>query len=171
MGVATRVRDAGASMDRETLIATLVEHSKHPRHSGRLEDADVHVPGGNPGCGDVITLHVKADSDEPRIAAATFEGTGCTISQAAASILLGLVNRDRMTFEEALDFSYEEMLSLLGREVVGSRYNCATLALGTLKTAVKRIEMDRKLRAAGHSDEDIQRLREALEERGDLKKR
>ena len=162
--------NTGASMDRETLIAILVEHSKHPRHKGRLEDADVSMPGGNPGCGDVITLHVKADPEEPRIATATFEGSGCTISQAAASILLGLVNRDRLSFEKALDFSYEEMLSLLGREVVGSRYTCATLALGTLKTAVKTIEMDRRLKAAGHSTEDIRRLREALAAPGESKR-
>ena len=145
-------------MDRETLIAILVEHSKHPRHKGRLKDADVSIPGGNPGCGDVITVHVKADRDEPRITTATFEGSGCTISQAAASILLVLVNRDGMSFERALDFSYEDMLSLLGREVVGSRYTCATLALGTLK-------------AAGHSAEDIRRLREALTAPGDSMRR
>lgn len=163
--------NAGASMDKETLITILVEHAKHPRHKGRLEDADVRMPGGNPGCGDVITLHVKADPNEPRIAEATFEGSGCTISQAAASILLGLVNRDRMSFEEALDFSYEEMLELLGREVVGFRHTCATLALGTLKAAVKTIEMDRRLKASGHSTEDIRRLREALVTPGDSTRR
>jgi nitrogen fixation NifU-like protein len=157
-------------MDRETAITILVEHSKHPRHKGRLTDAHVSMPGGNPGCGDVITMHVKAEPDEPRIAAATFEGKGCTISQAAASILLGIVNKDRMSFERALEFSYEDMLSLLGRDVVGSRYTCATLALGTLKMAVKTIEMDRLLRASGHSDEDIRRLRETLGTTGDWEK-
>jgi len=149
-------------MEKDELITRLVEHSKDQRHRGRLEDADVSAPGGNPGCGDVITMHVKAEPDEPRIAVATFEGSGCTISQAAASILLGQVNRDRPSFQEVLDFPYEDMLELLGPDVVGSRYTCATLALGTLKTAVKTIEMDRRLRAAGHSDEDIRRLREAL---------
>jgi nitrogen fixation NifU-like protein len=149
-------------MDRETMIAILVDHSEHPRHQGRLEDADVRVPGGNPGCGDVITLHVKADADAPRIAEVSFEGTGCTISQAAASILLKQVNRDKPSFEDVLQFPYEDMVSLLGREVVGSRYTCATLALGTLKQAVQAIEMDRKLRAAGHSPEEIKKLREML---------
>ncbi len=151
-----------ARMAKDVLITKLVEHSKDPRYRGRLENADVSTPGGNPGCGDVITMHIKAEPDEPRIAAASFEGNGCTISQAAASILLERVNRDRLSFQEALDFPYEDMLELLGREVVGSRYTCATLALGTLKNAVKTIEMNRKLRAAGHSDADIRRLREAL---------
>jgi nitrogen fixation NifU-like protein len=54
------------------------------------------------------------------------------------------------------------MIELLGRDVVGSRPRCATLALGTLKAAVRRIEMDRRLRASGRSDEEIAHLREAL---------
>lgn len=49
------------------------------------------------------------------------------------------------------------VLDLLGREVVGFRQRCATL-----EAAVKTIEMDRKLRAAGHSEGDIRRLRESL---------
>ncbi len=149
-------------MDRDTAVAFLVDHFKHPRFKGHLEDADVRMPGGNPGCGDVLIMHVRADSAEQRIAAASFEGSGCTISQAAASILLRDVNRDKPSFEDVLDFSYKEILDVVGREVVGFRHRCATLALGTLKAAVKTIEMDRKLRAAGHSEEDIRRLREAL---------
>ena len=51
---------------------------------------------------------------------------------------------------------------MLGEDIVGSRPRCATLALGTLKAAVKRIEMDRRLRAAGRSDEEIAAMRAAL---------
>ncbi len=152
-------------MDRETAIAYLVDHYKNPRFKGYLADADVSMPGGNPGCGDLVTVHLKAEPARDAIAAATFEGSGCTISQAAASILLQKVNREQLSFKEVMDFTYEEMIDLLGRDVVGFRHRCATLALGTLKAAVKTVEMDRKLRAAGHSDEDIRRLREAAAER------
>jgi nitrogen fixation NifU-like protein len=149
-------------MDRETAIAFLVDHYQNPRHKGRLEDADVRMPGGNPGCGDLVTLHLKTDASGHRIAAASFEGSGCTISQAAASILVQKLNREHPSFQWALDYTYEEMLDLLGREVVGFRHRCASLALGTLKVAVQTLEMDRKLRAAGYSDEDIQRLRQRI---------
>jgi nitrogen fixation NifU-like protein len=149
-------------MDRETAVAFLVDHFKNPRCKGPLEGADASMPGGNPGCGDVVVVHVRADRDGERVVAASFEGSGCTISQAAASILLQQVNRDRPSFESVLALSYEEMLDLLGRDVVGFRHRCATLALGTLKAAVKTIQMDRKLRAAGHSDDDIRRLRAEL---------
>ena len=151
----TRVRD------RETLIARLVDHHRSPRHRGRMPDADVSAPGGNPDCGDVVTVYLRASPDGQRVAEASFEGTGCTISQGAASILLARVNRDHPTFDAVREISYEEVLDDLGPEVVGFRHRCATLALGTLKAAVRTLELDRKLRAAGHSEEDIRRLRAA----------
>ncbi len=149
-------------MDRQTRIELLVDHFKHPRHRGALPDADVRMPGGNPGCGDVVAMYVRAAPDEDRIDRVTFEGRGCTISQAAASILAERVNRKHLSFHDVLEMSYEDMIAILGEDVVGSRPRCATLALGTLKAAVKRIDMDRRLRAAGHSDEEIRALREAL---------
>jgi len=149
-------------MDRQTRIELLVDHFKRPRHRGALADADVRMPGGNPGCGDVVAMYVKADPDADRIERVTFEGQGCTISQAAASILADRVNRKQSSFDDILGLSYEDMIRVLGEDVVGSRPRCATLALGTLKAAVKRIEMDRKLRAAGRTEAEIHALRDAL---------
>ena len=149
-------------MDRETRIAWLVDHAQRPRFRGSLPDADARVPGGNPGCGDIITVYLKANEGEDRVAAVTFEGVGCTLSQAAASILAERTNRLTPTFAEVLDFSYEEMLDLLGRDIASTRPQCATLALGTLKGAVKTVEMNRKLRAAGRTDEEIAELRRAI---------
>jgi nitrogen fixation NifU-like protein len=149
-------------VDRETRIAWLVDHAQRPRHRGTLPDADARVPGGNPGCGDLITLYLKAKGGEDRVAAVSFEGVGCTLSQAAASILAERTNRLTPTFAEVLAFSYEEMLDLLGRDLASHRPQCATLALGTLKGAVKTVEMNRKLRAAGRTDEEIGALRRAI---------
>ncbi len=149
-------------MDRQTRIELLVDHFKRPRFRGALPDADVRMPGGNPGCGDVVTMHVRAARGEDRIDEISFEGHGCTISQAAASILAERVNRERSSFQDVLEMSYEDMIQVLGEDVVGSRPRCATLALGTLKAAVKRIDMDRKLRAAGRTEEEIRAMRAAL---------
>ncbi len=153
-------------MDRETRVAWLVDHSQHPRHRGKLEGADVRMPGGNPGCGDLLTAYLKAAPGADRVDALTFEGEGCTLSQAAASILAERVNREHPSFEDVLAMSYEEMVDLLGRDLVSSRPRCATLALGTLKAAVRRVEMDRRLRAAGRSEEEIRALRGQSEEAG-----
>lgn len=150
-------------MDRQTRIAILMDHFKRPRHRGTLENADASIPGGNPDCGDVVTIHLRAHPDERRIAEVSFEGCGCTISQAAASILAERVNKKQPDFQTIEDMTYEEMIDLLGRDIVGSRPRCATLALGTLKAAVRRVDMDRKLRAAGRSEEEIRQMRQLIE--------
>ncbi len=149
-------------MDREARVAWLVDHYRRPRHRGPLSDADARVPGGNPGCGDVVTLYLKAAGGEDRVAVVSFEGVGCTLSQAAASILAERTNRQKPTFAEVLALSYEEMVDLLGRDIAASRPACATLALGTLKAAVKTVEMNRALRAAGHTEEEIRQMRRAI---------
>lgn len=149
-------------MDRETRIAWLVEHAQRPRHAHPLQDADVSVPGGNPGCGDLLTAYLKADPAGDRVAAVTFAGTGCGLSQASASILAERMNRQHPTFTEVLDFTYEEMMDLVGRDVADARPRCATLALGTLKAAVKTVQMNRQLRAAGKTEAEIAELRRAV---------
>lgn len=149
-------------MNRDTRIAWLVEHAQRPRHTAPLENADVSVPGGNPGCGDLLTAYLKAAPDEDRVAAVSFSGKGCGLSQAAASILAERMNREHPSFADVLEFSYEAMMDLVGRDVADARPRCTTLALGTLKAAVKTVEMNRKLKAAGKSEAEIVELRRAV---------
>ena len=139
-----------------------MHHFQHPRNKGRLEGADAVMPGGNPGCGDLVTMHVKTEPGSDRIEVVRFEGEGCTISQAAASILTDRINRSHPTLEEVAELSYDEMIDQLGREVVGFRERCATLALGTLKMAARSIQSYRRLRAAGHTDDQIREMQQAL---------
>jgi len=154
-------------VDRETRVAWLVDHYQRPRHRKKLPDADAQIQGGNPGCGDIITMYLKGTAGEDRVDSVSFEGVGCTLSQAAASILAERMNQLKPTFEEVLAFSYEEMVDLLGREIAESRPQCATLALGTLKGAVKTVEMNRRLRAAGRSSDEIRELRRAVAAQAD----
>jgi nitrogen fixation NifU-like protein len=149
-------------MDRETRIAWLVDHAKRLPDRESVSDGDVRATGGNPGCGDSITVHLQADPAEDRVAVVRFEGVGCTLSRAAASVLAERTNLHRPTFAEVERFSDEAMMELVGRDVADARPRCATLALGTLKTAVKLLRMDRKLKAAGHSAAEIAALREAI---------
>jgi nitrogen fixation NifU-like protein len=96
------------------------------------------------------------------VAAVSFVGTGCGLSQASASILAERMNREQPSFAQVLDFTYEQMMDLVGRDVADARPRCATLALGTLKAAVKAVEMNRKLKAAGKTDAEIAELRRAI---------
>ena len=131
--------------DRQEQIELLLDHYRSPRHRGALSDADVVMPGGNPGCGDIVTIYLKGEADHAHIADVTFEGEGCTISQAAASMLMEAVHDGRLTLEQVLSMDYHAMIEALGREVVASRPKCATLALGTLKAAIRKYFWDHHL--------------------------
>jgi nitrogen fixation protein NifU and related proteins len=132
-------------MDRQEQIEILVDHFRNPRFREAMEDAAVTMPGGNPGCGDVITVYLKP-GENGEIADVTWEGEGCTISQAAASILMEMVHDEGWTMEQALEHDYTTMIEILGKEAVQMRPKCATLALGTLKAAIRKHQRD-QLRA------------------------
>jgi nitrogen fixation NifU-like protein len=129
------------SIDRQEVIEFLVDHYEHPRNRGAMEDANIHQTGGNPGCADRVEMFAKVD-DVGRIERVSFEGSGCTISMAAASYITEMVQG--MTLEEVEDLSFETLIDELGREVVMARPTCATVALGTLKKGVHELHMQRQ---------------------------
>ena len=131
-------------MDRQEAIEFLLDHYQNPRNHGPLDPVDVTMPGGNPGCGDIVTIYLKVNDAGDRIEQVTFEGTGCTISQAAASILTEMV--EGRPLAEIDDMDFNDMIDQLGREVVSTRPRCATLALGTLKAAITQYR-NNKIRA------------------------
>ena len=139
----------GYVLDRQLQIQMLLDHYQKPRHQGSLDDADVAMPGGNPGCGDVVTVYLKAADDQEHIEKATYEGEGCTISMAASSMLLEDILRSNLTMDQVLELDYHEMIEQLGRQIVASRPKCATLGLGTLKAAIRKYQKDRRLERAG----------------------
>jgi nitrogen fixation protein NifU and related proteins len=126
--------------DRQEAIEFLVDHYEHPRNRGPLADATIHLSGGNPGCADHVEMYARVDP-EGRLDAISFEGTGCTISMAAASYVTEMVQG--MTLEEVEHLSFETLIDDLGREVVMARPTCATVALGTLKQGVHELHMRR----------------------------
>lgn len=122
-------------MDRQQHIEKLMEHFDTPHHRGILPDANVVHEGGNPSCGDVVTIYLKVDEHD-RAVQVQFEGEGCTISQAASSILMDRVQGKTLAEIESLD--YNDLIDELGRDVVMTRVRCATLSLTTLKGAVQK---------------------------------
>ncbi|HET7037751.1 MAG TPA: iron-sulfur cluster assembly scaffold protein [Thermomicrobiaceae bacterium] len=136
-------------MDRQEQIEILLDHYEHPRNRHANEQADVIMPGGNPGCGDIVTVYLTVGDDQKSIKDVSFTGEGCTISQAAASILMELIEDESWTLEDIVNTDYHTMVDLLGKEAVQMRPRCATLALGTLKAAVKKLERDRLRAEAG----------------------
>jgi nitrogen fixation NifU-like protein len=121
-------------MDRQAIIDRLLDHYDSPRHNGPLEHADVIQHGGIPDCGDVVTIYLAVDPHDERVRGLSFEGKGCTISQAAASLLAEQFQGAPLNVIEA--FGEADVIDLLGREVAQARPRCATVALNTLQTAV-----------------------------------
>lgn len=132
--------------DRQAYIDNILDHYENPRHRGALADATVTMKGGNPGCGDIVTLYLKVDDTE-RIVDASFEGQGCTISQAAASILTEKIIG--ATLNDVKHMNHEDFVDELGREIVINRPKCATLALNTAKAAERKYRAQR-----GEASED-----------------
>lgn len=128
-------------MNRQEAIEFLLDHYENPRNKGEIERPDVNLSGGNPGCSDVITMQARFDKDG-KVEAISWDGTGCTISRAAASYVTEIIQGK--TAEEIEAISFENLVDELGREVVMTRPTCATLALGTLKKGVHEFHMHKK---------------------------
>jgi len=112
----------GSDMYRERIL----DHYKNPRNYGELEDADFSHLGENPMCGDEIRMDVKLDDDGETIAAVSFEGDGCAISQASASILTEELRGK--TLSELREMDRDDVMDMLGVEISPMRVKCAVLA-------------------------------------------
>jgi nitrogen fixation NifU-like protein len=110
----------------------ILEHYKRPRNFGELEPHDLEAHEYNPLCGDEMGVHIRLDGD--RIADLRFQGHGCAISQAAASIaseqLIG------MPAEEVAQLDGEWMIDLLGIPISAARRKCALLNLKVMRAAL-----------------------------------
>lgn len=113
--------------------AELLDHAKHPRNRGELPDATIVHEETNPLCGDVTKVFVNMRG--PLIAQMSFMGTGCLISQAAASMLTEHVVGKSV--EEVLHMERADVERLLGTTLSPSRVKCAMLALVALKKALQ----------------------------------
>ncbi|MBI1293358.1 SUF system NifU family Fe-S cluster assembly protein [bacterium] len=110
----------------------ILDHYKHPRHKGHLNDPDVHYHDTNPFCGDEITIELKVENGV--VVNAAFDGRGCAISQASASMMMEEIIG--MSVEDLKQWGKEDILDLLGIEIGPVRLKCALLPLKALKAGV-----------------------------------
>ena len=128
----------------------VLDHSKRPRNYGPLQGETHHAEGLNPLCGDRITVHARVEGG--RVAEVRFEGSGCAISRASASVMTGVVKGRSGAEVEALfgrfhklvtegpDAGGEESLGKLavfgGVHEFPARVKCASLAWHALRQAL-----------------------------------
>jgi len=137
---------------RELYQTVILDHKKQPRNFGRLETANRKADGNNPLCGDVIHVALEIEADEVRDV--RFEGSGCAISTASASLMTQAVKGktvaqalslfDRFQRLATSDPTEEPDTDGLGKLAVFSgvrqfpmRVKCATLAWHTLRNAIE----------------------------------
>jgi len=129
----------------------ILDHSRRPRNCHAMQDADRHADGYNPLCGDRFTVYLKLQDD--RITDISFQGTGCAISTASASILTEILKGKTRAQAEALFETFHNLVTgkthaegetpALGKLAAFSgvcefpvRVKCATLVWHTLRSAL-----------------------------------
>ena len=129
----------------------ILDHNKRPRNFGTLPDATTAAQGHNPLCGDRLSLYLKVEGS--RIAAIAFDGSGCAISKASASLMTDAVKGQ--TIDDALalfervhamlttpmgtdvdDSAVGKLVVLAGVREFPVRVKCASLPWHTLKAAL-----------------------------------
>ncbi|MDQ6994863.1 MAG: SUF system NifU family Fe-S cluster assembly protein [Mariprofundaceae bacterium] len=129
----------------------IIDHTKNPRNFGKLEPCNHDAEGYNPLCGDQLHVYLQVN-DEQMIEDITFEGQGCSISTASASLMTeALKGKSLSTFQALFDAFHamatgddkpnEEVLGklavLAGVKEFPSRIKCATLCWHTVKSAME----------------------------------
>lgn len=114
----------------------ILDYYKHPRRKGHLVDPDIQYHDYNPFCGDEITIELKVKDGV--VVDAAFDGHGCAISQATASMLMEEVVGKSLEEIKGIDKQY--ILDMLGIEIGPVRLKCALLPLKVLKAGAYGLE-------------------------------
>lgn len=112
----------------------IIDLAKHPVNKRELAHADITGSGANVTCGDRLRIYAKLDK-EGRITEATFEGQGCAISMASASLLTE--EAKGKTLKEVLALNTQDIFEWLGTELGPVRVKCGLLPLETMQKAIQ----------------------------------
>jgi len=95
----------------------ILDHYRHPHHKGLAEPYDVEVHHVNPTCGDEVTVRVRLSDDASAVAEVSYDGLGCSISQASTSVMTDLVSGQPLSDALAVQ---QEFLTLMQSRGVGT---------------------------------------------------
>ena len=110
----------------------ILDYWRNPKNKGNLKNPDITYRDTNPSCGDIIQIDIKLNKN--KIEDIKFNGQGCIISQASASMLTEKVKGKKL--EDIKNLKKEEILEMLGIELSVMRIKCALLSLKVLKYGI-----------------------------------
>jgi nitrogen fixation protein NifU and related proteins len=122
-----------ADNEQEVYQEHILDHYEDPYHRGHCQGATHAHEDDNPLCGDVIHVELQID-DQDRIRAAWFDGDGCCISQASASMLMEKI--EGLAVEDLKKFTAQDMLALFGARLTPNRQKCCLLSWRVVQAAV-----------------------------------
>ncbi len=116
---------------------TVLEHFRHPRNVGKIENPDGKATEGSPACGDMVSVYIKVDPKTNTIADAKFESYGCASNIATGSIITELAKGK--TLDEAKNITWKEASDALGG-LPKIKAHCSVLAVEGLRSAIQNYE-------------------------------
>lgn len=123
-------------MDRQERIDLILDHFEKPRYKGAPDTLAVTYTTGNPGCGDTVTVYLADHGADQRVTL-SFEGEGCTICQAAASMVMEMMQG--WTLRQIAEATPGPLLAMLGSDIAAARDRCALLAFNAVKYAGREL--------------------------------
>jgi nitrogen fixation NifU-like protein len=115
----------------------VLEHFRHPRNVGKIENPDGKATEGSPACGDMVSVYIKVDSKTNTIADVKFESYGCASNIATGSIITELAKGK--TLDEAKNITWKEASDALGG-LPKIKAHCSVLAVEGLRSAIQNYE-------------------------------
>jgi nitrogen fixation NifU-like protein len=115
----------------------VLEHFRHPRNVGKIENADGKATEGSPACGDMVSVYIKVDPKTNTIADVKFESYGCASNIATGSIITELAKGK--TLDEAKNITWKEASDALGG-LPKIKAHCSVLAVEGLRSAIQNYE-------------------------------
>jgi len=116
---------------------TVLEHFRHPRNVGKIENADGKAIEGSPACGDMVSVYINVDPDKKKISDIKFESYGCASNIATGSIITELAKGK--TLDEAKKITWKEASEALGG-LPKIKAHCSVLAVEGLRSAIENYE-------------------------------
>jgi nitrogen fixation NifU-like protein len=115
----------------------VLEHFRHPRNVGKIENPDGKATEGSPACGDMVSVYIKVDPKTNTIADVKFESYGCASNIATGSIITELAKGK--TLDEAKNITWKEASEALGG-LPKIKAHCSVLAVEGLRSAIQNYE-------------------------------